>query len=212
MPFDQEKFDQLYKEVRSLFPLDTDDPRFQYVRAGWIFPNHLDLVIDFARQLAKKYEASEEVAALGALLHDVGLVYKRESADSAGHEDRSIEYAMDILQKHGYSQDIIDAVRLCILATEPATINTTLEQDIVRTADGLAHILSVHYYAKANFSPDWESAFKFISNKIEKDWNKIVFEDEKTLIRPVYEYIKMVASQHASGGKIDLSQLPWMHS
>ena len=208
--FDQDKFKKVYARVRDIFRPDTDDPRFQYVRANWIFPNHIDLVIEFGRQLANKYSANEEVVVLGALLHDVGLVYKRESADTVGHEDRSAEYTEMILSEYGYPTDVIEGVKLCIYATEPSTQLTTLEQKVLRTADGLAHILSVHYYAKAKFSPDWDSALKFITSKIEKDWGKLSFEDERNKVEPIYLYIKMVIEQHWKGEPVDLASLPWV--
>jgi len=199
-----EKFQQVRADLIEIFPPETDDPRLQYVRRTWIFPNHIDIAVDFARQLAEKYGADGEVVMLGALLHDAGLAYKRESADPTGHENRSIKYAQEFLPKYGYEKALINEVVECIEATEPEVEPATLEAKIVRSADAMSHMLSVHYLAKAVFAPDWEAGISFVEKKIEKDFGKVCLDDERELVRPVYEYFTKIVEQYRTGEIISI--------
>lgn len=192
----EESFKKVYDGLFDIFPPETDDPRFRYVKRTWVFPNHFDIGIQFSRELAKKYGANIEVCVLGSLLHDAGLAYKRETADSAGHEQRSVEYAVEFLPRYGYDKEIISSVAGCIRATEPEIEPKTLEEKIVRTSDALAHILSVHYFAKISFSPDWESGVQFLEKKVEKDWQKICLDDERKMVRPIYDYLTRIVVQY----------------
>ena len=201
---DTKLFERIKADLVEIFPPETDEPRFRYVRRTWIFPNHFDITIDFARQLAKKYGADEEICMLGALLHDAGLAYKREQADPVGHETLSVEYAETYLPTYGYDPLAISKVLQCILATEPEHAPQTLEEKVVRTADALSHIFSVHYLAKAVFSPTWDKAVLFVERKIESDFQKICFEDEQARAHPAYEYYTSVIKQYRSGEIIKL--------
>ena len=192
----ENKFTKVYNNLVEIFPPESDDPRFRYVKRTWIFPQHIDISIRFARKLAKKYGANEEICALASLLHDAGLAYKRKSADPVNHEKRSVEYINNFLPKYGYSDKIVQQVATCVLATEPEMPICSLEEKIVRTSDGLAHIFSVHYFAKVNFSADWKSGFRFLEEKIEKDWQKICLDDERKLVRPIYEYLNKLQIVH----------------
>lgn len=203
---DEKRFQKIREDLVEIFPPETDEPRLQYVRRTWIFPNHIDIAVDFARQLTKKYQANVEVVILGALLHDAGLAYKRESADPAGHENRSIEYAQEFLPKYGYDKELIDKVVKCIDATEPEVEPATLEAKIVRSADAMSHMLSVHYLAKTKFASDWESGISFVEKKIQKDFSKICLDDERELVRPIYEYFSRVIEQYRTGEVASLKE------
>ncbi len=200
----QENFTKLYNNLLNIFPPETDDPRRRYSKRTWIFPQHLDIVIRFSRNLAKKYQANEEICALAALLHDAGLAYKRTTASSVGHEERSKEYAKKYLPDYGYADEIIQAVIQCIAATEVECQPITIEQRIVRTADASAHFLSVHYFAKVNFSNDWSSAVDFLEKKIQIDWQKVCLSDEQEMIRPIYTYLNEIVKQYRRQSDITL--------
>jgi len=190
------KFTKVYKDLIDIFPPETDDPRFRYLKRTWIFPNHIDIGIKFTKALAKKYHADIEICVLGSFLHDAGLAYKRERADSVGHEERSVEYARKFLPNYGYNQNIINAVVGCIRATEIERSPKTIEEKVVRTTDALAHILSIHYFAKVSFSSDWESGIKFLEKKIKMDWQRISFDNERERVRPIYEYLNQIIKQY----------------
>ena len=201
---DYEKFQKVREDLIEIYPPETDEPRLQYVRRTWIFSNHIDIVVDFARQMAEKYKANVEVAMLGALLHDAGLAYKRDRADPAGHEVRSIEYAEKFLPQYGYQEELIEEVVKCIEATDFEVEPTTLEAKIVRSADAMSHMLSVHYLAKARFASDWEGGIGFVEKKIEKDFSKVCLDDEREVVRPVYEYFNRILGQYRTGKIISL--------
>ncbi len=199
------KFQQVRNDLIEIYPPETDEPRLRYVRRTWVFPNHIDIAVDFAKQLAEKYKANTEVAMLGALLHDAGLAYKRDSADPAGHENRSIEYAQTFLPKYGYDGELIKEVVKCIDATEPEIEPETLEAKIVRSADAMSHMLSVHYLAKAVFAPDWEGGIGFVEKKVKKDFGKVCLDDEREQVRPVYDYYTSIVHQYRTGDIISLA-------
>lgn len=201
---DAEKYQQIRADLMEVFPPDSDNPRHRYTRRTWIFPNHLDIAVDFARQLAGKYGANTEVVMVAALLHDAGLAYKRESASPAGHEGRSVEYAHSYLPKYGYEGSAIDEIVMCIQATEPEVAPATLEAKIVRTADAMSHMLSIHYLAKAMFADDLEGGISFVEKKIEKDFGKVCLDDERKLVQPVYDYYRSIIRQYRTGEVIFL--------
>ena len=199
-----EIFEQVKADLKKIFPGETDEPRFRYVRQTWIFPNHFDITIRFAKQLAEKYNAHVEVCMLAALLHDAGLAYKRDRADSLGHEERSVEYVYEFLPKYGYGPDTVEAVARSIIATEPGRDVNSIEEMVVRTADALAHIQSVHYLAKAVFSPSWDDAIAFVERKVRADYDKICFEDERIKIEPICNYFISIIEQYKGNGQINL--------
>lgn len=201
---DLEIFEQVRADLKEIFPPETDEPRFRYVKQTWIFPNHFDITVRFAKQLAEKYDADVQVCMLAALLHDAGLAYKRDRADSIGHEERSVEYVYEFLPKYGYDADTVKAVANSVIATEPKTEVATIEAKVVRTADALAHIQSVHYLAKAVFSPNWDDAIAFVERKVHADYGKICFEEERLKIQPIYNYFVSIIEQYKGKDLINL--------
>lgn len=185
----EKKIDSIRKEVYSLFRDDTGERKYSYVRRDWIFPHHLDVMIDLSREMCKKYGGDETVCEIAILLHDVGLVYGRETASPEGHEERGVEYALKILKKNGISsemqKDIIDCIKATDAKEEPDSINAK----IVRTADALSQFTTVHFFAKAAFSGDWEFYSKWLEKKATNNFKKICFEDEIKIALPIRDYI-----------------------
>jgi hypothetical protein len=73
--------EQVKADLKEIFPPETDEPRFRYVKQAWIFPNHFDITDRFAKKISVKYDADVQVCMLVALLHDAGLAYKRGRAE-----------------------------------------------------------------------------------------------------------------------------------
>lgn len=183
-------FKKMYDEVVDLFPENDGNPHLAYRNKDWIFPNHLDIVIEKSRELAKTYDADEFICALGALLHDTGLTYKREIGSmSYGHEERSVEYTEAFLKKYGLSEDMISRVIGCVRSTEPNHEPSCIEEKIVRTSDAWSQLFSVHFYAKAAFSKDWESYFPWFKKKVTNSFKKICIPEEREKVQGVYEYL-----------------------
>ena len=92
-----------YNELYNLHPKATEeDFRFRYLKVDWFFPNHLHNVLIQIQEMSKKYfdDIDIQTCLYAGLFHDAGLVYKRESANPTGHENRSVEYAEIELKKH----------------------------------------------------------------------------------------------------------------
>jgi hypothetical protein len=183
---------EIYKKTYEIFPNDKNNPKLQYVNREWIFPNHIDLVIENGLNFVNKYypDANKEIVFLGALLHDTGLVYKRTKDDPKGHEERSIEFAQNLLKEYNYTEKFIKDVIRCIKATKYDNKPQLLEAKIVRTADGYSHLTSIHFLAKSNFTDSWDRYFNWFSNKINQTYNKLTISEVKQEIKPIYEHYR----------------------
>lgn len=172
------------KEVYSLFEKHKKN---KYHEPSWIFPNHFDIMINLAKDMCKKYKGDIEICEIAVLLHDTGLVYKRNKKSPKGHEDRSIEFANLILTKYNYNkkQEVIK----CILATDAKENPKFVNEKIVRTADALSQFISIHFFAKATFAEDWEFYKYWLEKKAKNNFKKICFPEERKKAKPVRDYI-----------------------
>lgn len=197
-----QKIKKIYSEVYSLFKNDTDKKEYQYVRRSWIFPNHIDVMLDIVKKLYLKYGGDLEVCLLAAILHDVGLVYKRNISSPVGHESRSIEYAEKILKKHKYPESEIRKIVDCIKSTKPESKPKNMNEKITRTADSLSQFKSIHFFAKAAFSQDFKEYVKWLEGKVKKDFQKISFSDEKKEVQLTKEYILKAIKLYYKNNKV----------
>lgn len=173
-------FKKAYADLYNLHPqADNEEFKLRYLKVDWFFPNHLNNVLDNVKDFAHKYfsGAEVEVAMFGALFHDAGLVYKRENSDPKGHEERSIEYAAKELTSLGYEPDFIEKVSECIKATEPNYKTTTSEALLVRNADAYAHLMSMHFFAKANFANDIHEYINWFDKKANSTFSKLTVNE-----------------------------------
>lgn len=184
-----QKMKKIFSEVYSLFKEDNNKKQFQYVRKNWIFPNHINIMIEIIKKLNSKYKGNLEICVLAAILHDTGLVYKRNSSSTAGHEERSIKYAKKILKKYEYPENKIIKIINCIRSTRFENKPTNINEKIVRTADSLSQFISIHFFAKAAFSQDINTYINWLKNKVEKNYQKICFKDEIEQAKPIRNYI-----------------------
>ena len=190
------KYIQVYKEVYELFPQDTGRPELSYVRRIWIFPQHLNIMLKMALKMCIKYGGDKEVCSLAVVLHDAGLVYGRTSASPEGHEERSIEYAKEILNKYGYEEDIIEQVVKCIAVTNSGFEPVTTNEKIVRTADALSKFISCHFIAKANFSKDIDEYMDWMYKKLKQSYYKICFDEELKEAEIAYKYLMQAVESY----------------
>lgn len=184
----EDKIEKIKQEVYLLF---KENAKNDYTNPDWIFPNHFDIMSGLVKEMYEKYGGNLLVCELAVLLHDVGLVYKRETQSSEGHEKRSIEYARDILKKYEVPEEISKEVIECIFSTEkdkkgePKSLNAR----ILRTADILSQFISVHYFAKASFFNNLEFFIEWVRDRVESCYSKISFEDEKKIAKPIRDYM-----------------------
>lgn len=192
---------KIYDEVYELFPPDTGEKGKEYVRRTWIFPHHIDVMLELAAEMCEKYDAELEICQLAIILHDAGLEYGRTEASPKGHEERSLEYAEEILKRNKYSSDQIALILNCIRATEPDYKPKSNEEKIVRTADAMSQFLTVHFWAKAAFSGDWDWYVDWMDKKVKKNYGKICFEDEREKIKPIQSYFLEAIERYKTNRK-----------
>jgi predicted metal-dependent HD superfamily phosphohydrolase len=97
-------------------------------------------------------EADLNTVVLSAWFHDVGYINGFEN-----HEERSAEDAENFLRSEGVSENVIAAVRRCIMATRMPQSPDDLLSQIVCDAD-MAHMADENYF-------DW-------FERSRKEWNK----------------------------------------
>ena len=181
----------VYGNLYKLHPqLDNEEFRFRYLRVDWFFPQHIHNVLDQIKRLKIKHfpEADLEVALFAGLMHDSGLVYNRETSSPLGHEERSSEYARKELDALGYSEEFIEKVCGCIKATNPAHQASFPEALLVRNADAYAHMTSMHFFAKSNFSKDIDSFIHWFSDKLKITYSKITIPELREELAPIISF------------------------
>jgi len=190
------KIEVIKEEVFNLFPSKNKEDKNIYCKREYIFPNHLEPMIDISKKLCDKYGGDKKICEIASLLHDTGLIYKRENKSPIGHESRSLEYAETILKKYKFEKKEIDLILNCIKATEVDYKPITNDEKIVRTSDILSQFYSMHFFAKAHFYEDWNIYLKFFEKKITKGFDKICFEDEKQEIKPIKSYYFKILKEY----------------
>ena len=149
---------------------------------------HVKPVIDYSKELAKKYNANLEIIWLSAILHDIARL-----EDLNPHDEIGAEKAYSMLLEEGFDKETADKVKNTILTHRCRQHKPqTLEQKILATADAVIHFKSpfylwFSYISVMSFKEQTKGGLK----KIEIDYNeKIFFEEEREFIRKEYEVLK----------------------
>ncbi len=124
---EKEVTERIQQHVHSIFRLHESE--------AFIYHNlhHTGKVVNAAMEIAKHYPLSEEdqfVLLSAAWFHDVGYF-----DDITNHEEKSAKQAQLFLQSEGVSQEIIDRVTNCILATKMPQQPKNLVEQILCDAD-----------------------------------------------------------------------------
>ena len=194
-----ENFKKAYANLNALHPdAMNEEFKFRYLKTDWFFPNHMHNVLEQIKLLGEKYfkNADIQICLFAGLFHDAGLVYKRESASAKGHENRSVEYAQKELKNLGYDEAFIEKVSECIKATEPDYVSQLPEALLVRNADAYAHIISMHFFAKANFTNDIHAFIKWFEDKAQSTYSKITLPDLQEEVGPVIDFYKKIIENY----------------
>ena len=196
-----ENFTNAYTTLFNLHPQTGNESfNLRYLRVDWFFPQHIHNVLEQIVEVNKTYfdnKANLEICLFAGLFHDAGLVYKRESASPKGHENRSVEYAELELVRLGYDHNFIEKVSECIKSTELDYISELPEALVVRNADAYAHIISMHFFAKSNFSNDIKSFVKWFNDKLDITARKITIKElEQSILALMDSYKKMIVNYH----------------
>lgn len=191
------RFDDLSNKVKALYA-EKQEGRSPW--ADWIYPNHVIVVADNARQVAQRVGADVELSQVAALLHDIADI-KMNRADSR-HEAESLAIARRVMKECGYSDKEIalvvdDAIRYhsCHGKERPESI----EGLVLATADSMAHLQTDFYVfatRELGKSETLEEIKAWVLAKIERDLNnKISFDNIREELRSDYELIKNLYSR-----------------
>lgn len=162
-----------------------------------IWSHHIVDVLKFGKQLAKEWNADEEIVEIAALLHDYSSI--KESRLYKEHHIHSQIIAQEILDGYGYPQDRIDLIKYCInthRGSVPIERNN-LEAECLANADAMAHINqtpSLLYAAFVKKELDIDSGTNWVRNKIRRSWEKL-HPDIQQAMQPKYNAIIKLLSQ-----------------
>ncbi len=157
-----------------------------------VFRYHIDSVVKYSRLLAKKLKADEEVAVLGALLHDFASITHKDLYPE--HHIHGTRLAEEILKKYNYPKEKIEAVKHCVYTHRGSRKipRKTLEAKIVASADAMAHFDNVNALFHAGyvtFGLDVDNGTKWVLDKLERSYKKLLPEGKKMVERK-YKEIK----------------------
>jgi len=156
--------------------------------------HHVSSVAKYAKILARKHNADEEIVELAALLHDyAGILDKKMYYD---HHIHGARIAGEILGRLGYPEEKIEQVKHCILAHRSSKNikRETIEAEIIADADNLAHfgeIISLLYLVFVEHKKGIEEGSKWVLIKLERDWVQLSLEAKK-IIKPKYDAAKLL--------------------
>ncbi len=158
-----------------------------------VFEGHILGVVRFAEILADEYKANKFVVLLAAYLHDI---YHLQTKNHEFHEIEGSKFVLDYLKQFDISQEDINLVSLCILNHRGSKNHKkeSIEEKIVACADAMDHIdrcLRMFYRAN-NKGDSYEVSAKFISEKLQRSWNKIELDKAKDIVRDKYQAAKIL--------------------
>ncbi len=128
--------------------------------------NHTLETVEACKTISKGYSLDEnqlEILLLAAWFHDTGYAYVYK-----GHEEKSVEIATQFLTENQYSEEKIDHITKCILATKRIDIPDDLLAEILCDADVMNAGEKTFFSKSELLRAEWE-AFK-IQHFNEEEW------------------------------------------
>ncbi len=131
--------------------------------------HHTMAVVNAAQKLADHYQLSEQdyfIVTAAAYFHDLGYF----SGGSQDHEIRSADIAENFLKEKGVTENVIESVRRCIMATKTPQKPQNLLESIVCDAD-LFHLGGEHFVERNRLMrKEWKM---FHETEVSREkWNK----------------------------------------
>ncbi|MEG1256729.1 HD domain-containing protein [Clostridium sp.] len=159
-----------------------------------IWTCHIISVVKYAKVLAKRLGANEEIVEMAALLHDYASI-KDKNMYEEHHIYGAIE-AEKILRKLECPEEKIGIIKDCIICHRGSVRKEqkTKEAVCVASADAMAHIdqvPSLLHLAYHNRNMNIKEGADWVSRKIERSWIKLCPE-AKEIMKEKYESAKMV--------------------
>ena len=165
---------QIKKEVRAYIDEYKNNSEDHYD----FWNEHIKYVYTESIELAKKYNADEEIVGLGALLHDIALIKK--VGTRAEHHINGKILAEEILEKYSYPKDKMTRVLGCVYNHRSSKNATNIEELCVADADILAHFDNIPMLFNSAFirnNVSLNDVRKWMKECFEKDYNDL---SEKT--------------------------------
>jgi len=158
--------------------------------------DHVLPTAKYAKLLAKKIGADEEVVEIASLLHDYAGIVSKDMYPE--HHTHGARLAGEILEKYHYPKEKIEMIKHCIYAHRASQKipRETKEAEIVANADGMAHfdnVTGLLYLAYARYKMDTDNGKKWVLDKLARSWKKLTPE-AKEMIEDKYDAIKKVLS------------------
>lgn len=177
--------ENIIEEIRKFVEEECRKPTNSY---GYeLHKNHIVLVENYAKKLAKKTGVDEEVIILAALLHDVGsAVSGRED-----HQITGVNIAEEKLKEFNYPKEKIEIIKKCIL-NHRGSINNyreSKEEQIIVDADSMVAFDSLSDLFGAAYiceTKNKDEAKISVRNKLINKWNQLS-PDAKEIVKPKYD-------------------------
>jgi putative nucleotidyltransferase with HDIG domain len=159
-----------------------------------IWAHHILPVVKYAKLMAKRLGANEEIVEIAALLHDYASVKDYKLYED--HHLHGAELAEQILNQFNYPQDKIEQVKHCILCHRGSKVAEKLTKEAlcIADADSMAHfdsISSLFYLAFFSHKMGIDEANNWLMQKLERSWNKLS-PQAKEIIKDKYEASKLL--------------------
>lgn len=152
------------------------------------FLHHFVFMAKYAKELAKKLHADEEIVELAAWLHDIGsIIYGRDN-----HHMTSAKVANEKLKELKYPKNKIKQVCDCILSHRGSQKirPKNLEAQIIIEADSMSAINNIAGLFQCAFSYEKRSRIDgevSVKQKIENKWKQLRFKESKAMLKDKYE-------------------------
>ena len=148
------------------------------------FGQHLLPVVEYARHLALRLGADEQVVELAGWLHDISAV--RDLACVSTHHLDSARISRDLLRERGWPAHIVDAACRCI-ASHSAPVapgDGSVEEVCVSNADVMAQLARPAYwffYLHRVRGFDHDEGLAWWRTRLERGWSGLV-EDARAIV------------------------------
>lgn len=161
---------EIEKEVKSCIEEYKNNSEDHYD----FWNEHIKYVYEESVNLAKEYNADEEIVKLGALLHDIALI--RQIGDRKNHHINGKIIAEEILSNYSYPIEKIDRVLRCVYNHRSSKNGTTLEELCVADADILAHFDNIPMLFNSAYNRcnvNLNEVRNWMRETFEKDYNDL---------------------------------------
>lgn len=160
--------------------------------------HHILPVVKYAKLMAKKTGADEEIVEIAALLHDYASVKDRKLYKK--HHIHGARLAEQLLKKYKYPPQKIGQIKHCIESHRGSMSARKLTKEAlcIADADSMAHfdsISSLFYLAFFSHKMNIDDANDWLKQKLERSWKKLS-PTAKEMIKDKYEAGKLLLRNH----------------